>query len=65
MSKKKKLNSLIPSNYAKTLKALKERIRTAQIKASLRVNEELLELYWDIGKAIVQKKKKRVGDLRS
>ena len=57
MSKKKKLVSLIPPTYAETLKALKERIRTAQIKASLRVNEELLKLYWDIGKTIVEKQK--------
>ncbi len=64
MSKKKKLNSLIPSSYAKTLDALKERIRTAQVKASLSVNEKLLELYWDIGKTIVRKQKKKGGDLR-
>lgn len=45
----------IPSSYAKTLDVLKERIRTAQIKASLSVNEKLIELYWDIGKIIVEK----------
>ena len=47
--------SLIPLTYLKTLNALKERIRIAQIKASLSVNEKLLELYWDIGKIIVEK----------
>ena len=57
MSKKKKLVGLIPLTYAETLKALQERIRTAQIKASLSVNEKLLELYWDIGKTIVEKQK--------
>ncbi len=57
MSKKKKLVGLIPLTYAETLKALQERIRTAQIKASLSVNEKLLELYWDIGKTIVKKQK--------
>src|SRR3977135_1402527 len=57
MSNKKKLVSLIPPTYADTLKALKERIRIAQIKASIRVNEELLQLYWDIGKTIVEKQK--------
>lgn len=57
MSKKKKLVGLIPPTYAETLKALKERIRSAQIKASLSVNEKLLELYWDIGKTIVRKQK--------
>jgi len=55
MVKKKKTLSLIPSTYAETLNSLKERIRTAQIKASLSANEKLLELYWDIGKTIVEK----------
>lgn len=57
ISKNKQPVSLIPSTYAETLKALKERIRIAQIKASLSVNEKLLELYWDIGKTIVEKQK--------
>lgn len=57
MAKKKKTLSLIPPTYAKTLNALKERIRIAQIKAALSVNEKLLELYWDIGKTIVEKQK--------
>src|SRR3972149_6660840 len=55
MPKKKKLVGLVPPTYAEALKALQERIRTAQIKASLSVNEKLLELYWDIGKTIVEK----------
>lgn len=49
--------SLIPSTYAETLNALKERIHSAQIKASLSINEKLLELYWDIGKTIIDKQK--------
>src|SRR3990172_9854241 len=57
MPKKKKLVGLVPPTYAETLKALQERIRTAQIKASLSINEKLLELYWDIGKTIVEKQK--------
>ncbi len=50
-------SSLTHSTYAETLNALKERIRMAQIKASLSVNEKLLELYWEIGKTIVEKRK--------
>ncbi len=57
MTKKKKSLNLNASSYAKTLNALKERIRAAQLKASLSVNEELIRLYWDIGKVILQKKK--------
>ncbi|MES2199096.1 MAG: PDDEXK nuclease domain-containing protein [Chlamydiota bacterium] len=50
-------SGLIPPTYAETLNTLKERIRSAQIKASLSVNEKLLELYWDIGKTIIDKQK--------
>ena len=57
MVKKKKSLSIIPATYEKTINALKERIRTAQIKASLSVNEKMLELYWDIGRTIVEKQK--------
>lgn len=41
--------------YINWLKQLKERVRSAQIKAALKVNAELLALYWDIGKEILDK----------
>jgi predicted nuclease of restriction endonuclease-like (RecB) superfamily len=34
---------------------LKEQIRLAQIKASVKVNTELINLYWQLGKELVQK----------
>jgi len=43
------------NEYLKWLDNLKSRIRTAQIKASLSANAELIELYWDIGKDIFEK----------
>lgn len=43
--------------YTQWLRQLKERVRSAQIKAALKVNAELLELYWDLGKEIVEKEK--------
>lgn len=43
--------------YHQWLQQLKERIRSAQIKAALRVNAELLSLYWDLGKEILNKEK--------
>jgi hypothetical protein len=43
------------SGYAQFLDELKERIRIAQTKAVLSVNRELIALYWDIGKSIVEK----------
>ncbi|HEV2269878.1 MAG TPA: DUF1016 N-terminal domain-containing protein [Steroidobacteraceae bacterium] len=36
---------------------IKERIRLAQIKASLSVNRELIQLYWDIGGLIVSRQR--------
>lgn len=41
--------------YKQWLLQLKERVRSAQIKAVLKVNAELLALYWDIGKEILDK----------
>ncbi|MES2850152.1 MAG: PDDEXK nuclease domain-containing protein [Bacteroidota bacterium] len=41
--------------YINWLKQLKERIRSAQIKAASRVNAELLFLYWELGKEIQEK----------
>ena len=46
-------------SYAEFLGELKERIRIAQTKAVLSVNKELISLYWDIGKHIVESQKER------
>ena len=43
--------------YAEFLNELKERIRIAQTKAVLSINKELISLYWDIGKRIVETQK--------
>ncbi len=45
------------SEYVHFLNELKERIRIAQTKAVLSVNRELISLYWDLGKRIVEKQK--------
>lgn len=42
-----------PSNYEQLLSDLKGRIRTAQVKAALAVNQELVLLYWRIGQDIL------------
>lgn len=44
-----------PSQYEAFLRALKTRIRTAQMRASLAVNQELILLYWQIGREILQR----------
>lgn len=43
------------SEYKKWLSELKLRIRQSQIKAAVKVNVELLKLYWNLGKNIVTK----------
>ena len=45
------------NNYIKWLSDLKKRIRIAQLKAAVRVNEEMLKLYWSIGEDICEKQK--------
>jgi len=50
-------DSLFPdlANYEAFLGALKTRIRTAQIRAALAVNRELILLYWQIGREILER----------
>jgi predicted nuclease of restriction endonuclease-like (RecB) superfamily len=45
---------LLPSGYAELLDGLKDRIRAAQVRAALAVNRELVALYWEIGRAVVE-----------
>jgi predicted nuclease of restriction endonuclease-like (RecB) superfamily len=40
--------------YAQILSQLKARVRTAQLKAALSANSELILLYWDVGRTIVE-----------
>lgn len=56
-----KISKKQPENiesYSVFLEQLKARIKKAQIKAVLSVNSELIELYWDLGKSIVEKQEK-------
>lgn len=41
------------AGYAALLKEIKERVRTAQVRAALAVNRELILLYWSIGRDIL------------
>ena len=49
---------LIPRDYGLFLRELKDRIRQAQLRAALSVNRELIQLYWDIGRRIVERQVK-------
>jgi hypothetical protein len=48
-----KLAAPLPADYARLLTHLKDRVRAAQLRAAVSVNRELIALYWEIGKAIV------------
>ena len=49
---------IIKEDYKTFLAEVKERIRRAQYEALKAVNKELIQLYWDIGKMIVERQKK-------
>ena len=51
-------NDIIPQGYRILLEDLKARIRSSQIKAAVKVNEELIKLYWEIGREIAERQEK-------
>lgn len=52
-------NLYLTKDYADFLQSLKMRITTAQNKASLAVNRELVLLYWQIGREILERQEKQ------
>ncbi|GAP99871.1 PDDEXK nuclease domain-containing protein [Leptolyngbya sp. NIES-2104] len=50
-----KSSSLVPEGYSQLLSDLKDRIRTAQVRAAVSVNRELVLLYWQIGQMILDR----------
>jgi predicted nuclease of restriction endonuclease-like (RecB) superfamily len=48
-------NELLPDDYGKLLAEIKARVREAQYAALRAVNKELVGLYWDIGRMIVDR----------
>lgn len=51
-------HNIIPDGYKALLEDLKHRIRSSQIKAIIKVNEELIKLYWEIGREISERQEK-------
>ena len=49
------MTTTVPSDYTILLGAIKQRIRSAQYEALKAVNKELINLYWDIGRMIVER----------
>lgn len=45
-------------HYSQFLLSIKERIRKSQYEALKAVNKELISLYWDIGRMIIERQKK-------
>ncbi|MCM0588728.1 MAG: PDDEXK nuclease domain-containing protein [Gloeotrichia echinulata CP02] len=53
-------DKLLPMDgYDDFLRELKERIRSAQVKAALSVNRELVLLYWQIGREIITRQQQQ------
>lgn len=50
--------SILPSDYQPFLKKLKRQIRQTQLRAGLAANRELILLYWNIGRSILERQKK-------
>lgn len=53
------MNELTPADYQVWLKNLKTQIQSAQQRAALAVNQELLKLYWQIGNDILQRQQQQ------
>ena len=47
------------NEYAALLNSIKDRIRRAQYDALKSVNKEMIALYWDIGRMIVDRQEKQ------
>ena len=45
-------------NYVKFITSLKAKIRSAQVKGAVAVNRELIKLYWEVGKEILEKQER-------
>lgn len=48
--------TILDKDYKQWLKELSSRYRRSQIKAAVKVNEEMLRFYWELGRDIVEKK---------
>jgi predicted nuclease of restriction endonuclease-like (RecB) superfamily len=48
---------LAPAGYHELLAAIKQRVQTAQVRAAVAVNRELILLYWQIGRDILRRQR--------
>ena len=59
--KSSKAVATLPADYAPLLADIKARVQVTRVKAGLAANRELLALYWDIGRLILDRQRRRVG----
>lgn len=52
-------NEILPNNYGETLSLIIQKIQLAQQKAVISANITLLDLYWEIGKVILNRQKEQ------
>jgi hypothetical protein len=52
---KREVGFLVTDEYVAWIEDVKNRIKHSQIKAAVKVNDVVLDLYWDLGKDIVAK----------
>jgi predicted nuclease of restriction endonuclease-like (RecB) superfamily len=57
-AKPAKSTAPLPTDYAPLLADIKARVQSARIKAGLAANRELLALYWDIGRLILDRQQR-------
>lgn len=55
---KKSSASIVITGYNEFLNEIKEKIRNTQLKAAIAASRELIKLYWELGKNIVEKQEK-------
>lgn len=51
--------NILPAEYGKMLDSLKERIRTERLRVTLTASAAMVLLYWDIGRAILERQRKQ------
>ena len=48
------MSNINTNEYRQWLKTVKSKIRSAQVKAAVEVNRELIQFYWELGQMIVE-----------
>src|SRR5439155_12262344 len=51
-------SDVLPPGYPESLDDLKGRVRTARVRAAVSINRELVLLYWEIGRSLVERQQR-------